>query len=353
MTRTNATTRRPAAARPVVAWIAAAVLSAASIPPAWAQSPAPANPAPPAKPPAQPNPAAPSSAPKKPSTPAKPATSQQTFPTPEKAAEALIAAATVFDVAALKKILGSDGVDLVVTADTVQDENRAKAFAEQANLKHAVVVDSTNPKVATLNVGPDDWPTPMPLVQTPCGQWRFDTKAGRVEVLRRRIGRNELDAIEVCRGYVEAQQEYALSKHGDSKVNQYAQKIVSGAGKQDGLVWQTPDGRWEGPIAEPIARAIAEGYTTRLEPYHGYYFKILKGQGPDAPMGRLDFVVKGAMIGGFALAAAPAEYGATGVMSFIVSHDGVVYEKDLGETTVVRFKQMTLFNPDMTWKPVE
>ena len=292
-------------------------------------------------------------APKKPATPAKPATPQMTFETPEKAAEAFIAAAAAFDVEALKKILGSDGLDLVVSADKVQDENTAKAFADQAHQKHAVVVDSTNPKIAILNVGPDDWPTPIPIVQTPSGQWRFDPKSGRVELLRRRIGRNEIDAIHVCRGYVEAQDEYALTKHGDSKVNQYAQKIVSTPGKQDGLVWQNANGAWEGPIAEPIAKAIAEGYNSRLEPYHGYVFKILKGQGSAAPMGRLDFVVKGAMIGGFALAAAPAEYGNTGVMSFIVSHDGVVFEKDLGEQTLEKFKSMTLFNPDPSWKPAE
>ncbi|HYV19452.1 MAG TPA: DUF2950 domain-containing protein [Verrucomicrobiae bacterium] len=295
----------------------------------------------------------PTTAPKTATPPPKPATPQMTFATPEKAAEALIAAAGAFDLEGLKKILGSAGLDLVVSADHVQDENTAREFADQAHQKHAVVVDSTNPKIAILNVGPDDWPTPIPIVQTPSGQWRFDAKGGRVELLRRRIGRNEIDAIRVCRGFVEAQDEYALTKHGDSRVNQYAQKIVSTPGKQDGLVWQNANGAWEGPIAEPIAKAIAEGYNSRLEPYHGYLFKILKGQGPAAPLGRLDFVVKGAMIGGFALLAAPIEYGSTGVMSFIVSHDGVVYEKDLGETTLQTFKAMTLFNPDKTWKPVE
>jgi len=321
---------------------------------AAAQSTTPSKPPATSTPPAATTPAKPATtAPKKPATPPKPSTPQMTFATPEKAAEALIAAAGAFDVDGLKKVLGSDGLDLVVSADKVQDENTAKAFADQARQKHAVVVDSTNPKIATLNVGPDDWPTPMPIVQTPSGQWRFDVKGGRVELLRRRIGRNEIDAIRVCRGFVEAQDEYALTKHGDSRVNQYAQKIVSTPGKQDGLAWQAPNGAWEGPIAEPIARAIAEGYDSRLEPYHGYHFKILKGQGSAAPMGRLDFVVKGAMIGGFALLAAPAEYGATGVMSFIVSHDGVVYEKDLGEQTLQTFKSMTLFNPDKSWKPVE
>jgi hypothetical protein len=308
----------------------------------------------PPKPPAQVNPSAPppAKAPAKPAAPKPPATPPETFPTPEAAADALIAAATVFDVEALKKIFGSDGVDLVVTADKVQDENTAKAFAEQAQVRRAVVIDSTNPKIAILSVGAEDWPTPVPIVQNMSGQWRFDVNAGRMEVLRRRIGRNELDAIQVCRGYVEAQQEYAFEKH-DGKVNQYAQRIISTPGKKDGLVWMTADGKWEGPIAEPIAKVIAEGYSSRFEPYHGYYLKVLKGQGPSAPLGRIDFVVKGAMIGGFALLASPAEYGNTGVMSFIVSHDGVVYEKDLGPNTLEGFKSMTLFNPDKTWKPVE
>ena len=321
---------------------------------AAAQSTTPAKPPATGNPPTATTPAKPATtAPKKPATPPKPATPQMTFATPEKAAEALIAAAAAFDIEGLKKVLGSDGLDLVISADKVQDENTSKAFADQAHLKHAVVVDSTNPKIATLNVGPEDWPAPMPIVQTPSGQWRFDIKAGRVELLRRRIGRNEIDAIRVCHGFVEAQDEYALTKHGDSKVNQYAQKIISSPGKQDGLAWQAPNGAWEGPIAEPIARAIAEGYDSRLDPYHGYLFKILKGQGSAAPLGRLDFVVKGAMIGGFALAAAPAEYGSTGVMTFIVSHDGVVYERDLGEQTLQTFKSMTLFNPTQSWKPVE
>jgi hypothetical protein len=285
--------------------------------------------------------------------PAAPKVPEQIFATAQDAANALIAAATTFDVPALTKILGSDGIDLVVTSDKVQDEKLSKAFAEQAAIKHSVVPDPSDAKVATLNVGPDDWPSPIPIVQTADGKWRFDIHNGRIEIQSRRIGRNELDAIEVCRGYVEAQDEYAYAKHGDSKVNQYAQRIVSTPGKQDGLAWQTPDGRWEGPIAEPIAHAIAEGYNTRLEPYHGYFFKILKGQGPAAPHGAMDFVVKGAMIGGFALAASPAEYGRTGIKSFIVSHDGVVYEKDLGEKTLDDFKAMTKFNPDQSWTPVE
>jgi hypothetical protein len=281
--------------------------------------------------------------------PAQPA--QQSFATPEEAAEALIAAAERFDLAAFKKILGPGGMDLVTTADKVQDEHQSKAFAEQAREKHEILRDPASPKVATLTVGKGDWPTPMPIVERN-GRWRFDPSAGRTELLWRRVGRNELDAIEVCHGYVEAQHEYALDKHG-SKVNQYAQRIISTPGKQDGLVWKTADGKWEGPVAESIARVIAEGYSSRYEPYHGYYFKVLKGQGSAAPLGRIDFVVKGAMIGGFALAAAPADYGKTGVKTFIVSHDGVVYEKDLGPSTLQVFRSMTLYNPDKTWSLVE
>jgi hypothetical protein len=308
--------------------------------------------------PSQPAPAPPaSSAPKPAPKPASksapaPAVPQQTFSSPEEAAEAMIRAASSFDVPALTKILGSAGLDLVITADKVQDENTSKAFAAQAAVKHSIARDGSNAKTATLVVGADDWPSPIPIVQTKEGRWRFDTKSGRMEILRRRIGRNELDAIEVCHGYVEAQQEYALQKHGDSKVNQYAQRIISTPGKQDGLVWKKADGTWEGPIAESIAHVIAQGYTSRYDPYHGYYFKVLKGQGRSAPMGTMDFVVNGAMIGGFALAAAPAEYGATGVKSFIVSHDGVVFEKDLGEKTLDLFKAMERFDPDETWSPV-
>jgi hypothetical protein len=284
---------------------------------------------------------------KKPAPPA-----QQSFATPEEAAEALIAAAERFDIPALKKILGPSGMDLVTTADKVQDENQSHAFAEHARAKHEVVRDPASPKRATLVIGDQDWPAPTPIVQRN-GRWVFDVKAGRKEILQRRIGQNELDAIQVCLGYVEAQHEYAVEKHAGSKVNQYAQRIIASPGKEDGLAWKNADGEWEGPVAESIARVIAEGYKSRHEPYHGYYYKVLKGQGSAAPLGRMDFVVKGAMIGGFALAAAPADYGKTGIKSFIVSHDGVVYEKDLGPNTLQSFQSMQLYNPDKTWSPVE
>lgn len=272
------------------------------------------------------------------------------FSSPESAAVALVAAAEKFDVAELKAILGGGGADLVETEDTVMDRRNATAFAAEARQKQRIELDSTK-TTAVLSVGPADWPTPVPIVEDD-GKWFFDAAAGREEVLRRRIGRNELDAIQVCHGYVEAQKEYALTRHDGALVNQYAQRVISSPGKQDGLAWRTRDGKWAGPVGEEIAGAIAEGYKDRYEPYHGYYFKILKGQGPAAPMGQLDFVVDSAMIGGFALVAAPAEYLVTGVNTFIVSHDGIVYEKDLGDRTLEEFRKMERYNPDSTWRAV-
>jgi len=274
---------------------------------------------------------------------------QKSFSTPKEAAEALFQAAEKFDQPALKEILGPDGEDLVSSEDPVQDKNNAAAFAARAHEKNEVAIDPKNSKRAIISVGNDDWPLPIPLVSKG-GKWSFDTKAGRQEVLFRRIGSNELDAIEICRGYVDAQLAYAQEKHDNAEVNQFAQKIISTPGKHDGLVWRNPDGTLGGPVAEAIAKAIEQGYTNKGQPYHGYYFKILKGQGSNAPLGQLDFIVNGAMIGGFALAAAPAEYRVTGVKTFLVSYEGVVYQKDLGPDTLNIFKNMELYNPDKTWK---
>jgi hypothetical protein len=273
---------------------------------------------------------------------------QKSFATPEGAAEALFQATEKFDVPALMDILGPDGEDLVSSEDPVQDKNNANAFAARAHEKNEIAIDPKNSKRAVISVGNEDWPLPIPLVNKG-GKWSFDTKSGRQEVLFRRIGSNELDAIEICRGYVEAQREYALEKHDNVEVNQFAQKIISTPGKRDGLAWRNPDGTWGGPVAEGIAKALEQGYTNKSQPYHGYYFKILKGQGPNAPLGQMDFVVNGAMIGGFALAAAPAEYRVTGVKTLLVSYDGVVYQKDLGPDTLKIFKAMELYNPDKTW----
>jgi len=292
-------------------------------------------------------------APASPETAATPAgAGSQTFDTPEQAADAFIAAADKFDVAGLEKILGPGQEDLVTSGDAVQDRKRASEFAAQAREKKEISIDPKDPHHAILIVGKEDWPAPIPIVKHG-GKWAFDAAAGRDELLRRRIGGNELDAIEICRGYVEAQYDYAFEKRQGYEVNQFAQRIISTPGKHDGLAWRNADGTLGGPIGERIADAIEEGYTTKSQPYHGYYFKVLKGQGPAAPHGAMDFVVKGVMIGGFALVAAPAEYGRSGIKTFIVSHSGGVYEKDLGPSTLEEFKKMQRFNPDKTWTPVK
>jgi hypothetical protein len=280
-------------------------------------------------------------------------TSAQTkFATPQKAADSLIQAAATYDVAGLQKILGPGSEDLFASEDPVRDKNNTAEFVTMARQKTEISVDPKNPGVANVLVGEDAWPLPIPIVKSG-NEWMFDTKAGREEMLTRRIGSNELDAIEICRGYVDAQLEYALEKHDGAETNQYAQRVISTPGKHDGLVWRNSDGTLGGPIAEGIAKALQQGYTDKSQPYHGYFFKILKGQGPAAPLGRMDFVVGGAMIGGFALAAAPAEYRVTGVQTFVVSYEGVVYQKDLGPDTLKRFREMELYNPDKTWRSTE
>src|SRR5438128_6665032 len=279
---------------------------------------------------------------------ATPPANQKQFASPKEAADALVQAAASFDTAALKEIRGPESDDRVDSEDPVQDKNRAVAFAEKAKEKSSLEQKGDH---AILEVGKNDFPLPIPIVKRK-GKWVFDTKIGKEEILNRRIGANELDAITICRGFDDAQKEYAQQKHDDSKVNQYAQKIISTPGKHDGLAWKNPDGTWGGPVGEEVAKALEQGYTqqSQPQPYHGYYFKVLKGRGPAAPMGEMDFVVGGAMIGGFALAAAPAEYRVTGVQTFIVGPDGIVYEKDLGPDTLKLFQSMDRYNPDKTWK---
>jgi len=209
-----------------------------------------------------------------------------------------------------------------------------------------------NPDRATLIVGDNDWPFPVPLVRK-SGQWRFDAAQGKTEILARRIGRNEITAIDVCRGYVEAQMEYAANDRDARGILTYAQNIISTPGKKNGLYW-------EGEPTNLVPKSFADAAAAMLPeqgkkpvPYHGYYFHILKAQGPDAAGGAMDYVVNGEMIGGFALVAWPAEYGVSGIKTFLVSHHGVVYEMDLGPTTATLARAMTRFNPDKTWKAVE
>ena len=274
---------------------------------------------------------------------------QKSFSTPQDAAAALIQAVENYDVPALLEIFGPDGKDFISSADPVRDKSVGAAFAAKAHEKNLVTIDPKNPARAILLVGNNDWPLPVPIVKKR-GKWYFESKEGRDEILFRRIGSNELDAIQICRGFVEAQQEYASEVHDESGINQYAQRIISTPGKHDGLYWQNQDGTPGGPISEGIARAIEEGYTfSKPSAYHGYYFKVLKGQGPSAPLGQLDYVIEGVMIGGFALVAVPAEYRVTGVKTFIVGYDGIVYQKDLGPDSINIAKNMERYNPDKTW----
>jgi hypothetical protein len=277
-------------------------------------------------------------------------TGPEGFSTPQEAGKALVSAANDFAEGAFIKIFGSQGADLVLTGELPQDRQRAADFSQMASEKLNTVVDPTNANRALVYVGDEDWPFPIPLEKR-AGKWYFNTEAGRQEMLFRRIGANELSAIQICLGYVDAQVEYAYEPREGYQVNQYAQQIISTPGTP-GLAWQDADGNWEGPIGENVAKAIAQGYSPKAQPYHGYYYKVLKGQGPAAPLGQLDYVIEGAMIGGFALAATPAEYRVTGVKSFIVSNDGVVYEQDLGPNGLEIFQKMELYNPDKKWQPV-
>jgi hypothetical protein len=274
---------------------------------------------------------------------------QQFFQTPEAAGAALAAAAKAADVRALLRVLGPDGEDIISSGDPVADANTRKSFVEAYEQKHGIEKDGDDK--AVLTIGDDDWPFPIPLIQRN-GTWRFDTAAGREEILFRRIGRNELTVIQAMLAYVDAQQEYAEKNFGGN--NAYAQRIVSLPGKKDGLYWPDAEGEPQSPLGEFAARAALDGYRPGQQriPFHGYYYKVLTRQGPAAPGGALDYIVKGKMIGGFALVAYPAEYANSGIMTFMVNQDGVVYEKDLGDNTARIASGMTAFNPDQGWQKV-
>jgi len=273
----------------------------------------------------------------------------KTFASPEEAAKAVIAAAKAGDSKGLSVIFGPGSDKVLQSGDKVADKEARERFVKAA--EEANALEKSGDAKAILTVGKDKWPFPVPIVKAESG-WQFDVNAGKEEILNRRIGRNELFTVQSILAYVDAQRDYYVSNPENAKLLQYAQKMASSPGKRDGLAWQTAGGKWEGPVGEEIARAIAEGYNDKREPYHGYYFKILKGQGPAAPMGQMDFVVDSAMIGGFALVAAPADYLVTGVNTFIVSYEGIIYEKDLGDRTLDEFRKMERYNPDSTWKAV-
>jgi len=271
----------------------------------------------------------------------------RTFSSPQQAADALVQAVEANDTAALNAIFGPAGKAIVTSGDPVADKNRRTEFARKAREK--MEVSSETPKRAILLVGKDAWPMPTPIVQQN-GSWHFDANEGQREILARRIGGNELDAIQLLRGYVEAQHVYASVERDGSGMRQYAQKFLSSQGKRDGLCWRNEDGKPGGPFGDEIAKALAAGYTNKAEPYNGYYFRILTGQGPSARLGARDYVVKGMMIGGFAAIAWPANYGQTGIQTFLVNNDGVVYQKDLGPDTAKLAAAIDSYNPDKTWE---
>jgi hypothetical protein len=275
--------------------------------------------------------------------------SQQAYPTPEDAVAALAAAVKSGTKTAILKVLGNSAEDVVESGDEVADAETRQRFLSAYDVRHSIKAEGN--KKAMLILGADDFPFPIPLVNSKSG-WEFDTDQGRIEILYRRIGRNELDAIQTCLAFVDAENEYADKDRGDG-AGAYAQRIVSTPGNKDGLFWR--DDRDPSPLGELAAQASAEGYKVDGQgaPYHGYYFRILKGQGSDAPGGAFNYVVKGKMIGGFALIAYPAEYGNSGVMTFLVNHAGTVYHKDLGNRTEAIARRVTLFDPDQTWKKVD
>ena len=279
------------------------------------------------------------------------AMAQQTFKTPEEAATALVNAAKSGDSKSIVTVLGPDGEDIVSSGDEVADAATRAKFIAAYDSKHTIAMEGDSK--AVMVVGPDDFPLPIPLVRKD-GLWRFDTAAGREEILFRRIGENELDAIQSALAYVDAQDEYAEKDRTGAGVNTYAQRIISQPGKKDGLYWPTSQGEEASPLGELIAEATKQGYRVGggRTPFHGYYFKILTKQGAAAAGGELEYIVNGKMIGGFALVAYPAEYRNSGVMTFIVNHAGTVFQKDLGPNTAQVAERMTAFNPDKTWRAV-
>jgi hypothetical protein len=280
---------------------------------------------------------------------------QKRFKSPEEAVKTLTDAVKGNDAKELLMIFGPEGKELISSGDEVADKAGRDRFVKAYEEMNKLVKE--NDKKMILHVGSKDWPFPIPVVKK--GEyWFFDTKVGKEEILNRRIGRNELNAIQVCLAYVDAQREYVLKDRDGDKLLEYAQKFISKKGEKDGLYWEVKEGEEQSPLGPLVAKAAKEGYTGKKSgdkpsPYHGYYYKILKAQGKNAPGGEYDYMVKGKMIGGFALVAYPAEYGNSGIMTFIVNHEGVVYEKDLGKDTEKIATAMKKFDPDRTCKKVE
>jgi hypothetical protein len=278
---------------------------------------------------------------------------QKSFASPEEAVTALIDAMRADNMKALTAIFGPMGREVLSSGDAVEDKAARERFLKAFDEKKALVKEGDTKVI--LQIGSDDWPFPIPIMEK-TGKWSFDTKAGKEELLNRRIGRNELNTIQVCLAYVDAQREYAgIDPDGDG-LSEYAQKFISTPGKKDGLYWKAKEGEEESPLGGFAARAATEGYKKTSDkpiPYHGYFFRILKAQGKNASGGAYDYLRNGKMIGGFAMVAYPAQYGVSGVMTFIVNHEGTVYQKDLGKGTAKTAQMIKLFDPDKTWGEVE
>jgi len=280
------------------------------------------------------------------------AAEQKTFATPTDAVQALYKAAEDGNQEEMLAVLGDDGKDLVYSGDAVQDQNSMQSFVKSYKAKHALTIQDNNTRI--LQVGVNDWPMPIPIVKDN-GKWRFDTTAGKEELLYRRIGHNELGAIAACRGYIDAQKDYAAVGHDGLPAGIYAQKLTSDPGKQNGLYWETKENEPTSPAGPMLAQADDEGYGTgagKGTPYHGYLYRVLKAQGSAAKGGAKSYLSDGKLTGGVALLAFPAQYKVSGVMTFIINQNGVVYQKDLGEKTPDLAVAVTEYNPDSTWKRV-
>jgi hypothetical protein len=279
-----------------------------------------------------------------------PSVAQERFDSAEAAAQAVVDAADHHDSARLSAIFGPRGKDVLTSGDAAQDRAEQAEFARLARAKHRLEISRMNPNRAILAIGDDDWPFPVPIVRAN-GKWSFDASETPVEMRARRIGTDELDAIEICQGYVEAQRKFASEDRDNVGMLEYAPRLMSTTGRHDGLYWE---GSSEPLIPEGLARAAWDGARKgAAKPYHGYYFRVLEGQGPNAPGGAHNYFVKDKLIGGFGLVAWPAEYGVTGIHTFIVNQNGVVYQKDIAPVPAKPALPITRFDPDHSWEPVD
>ncbi|MFL6548618.1 MAG: DUF2950 domain-containing protein [Povalibacter sp.] len=276
---------------------------------------------------------------------------QQDFASADDAVNALLAAMRSGETSALLKVLGPEAQPTIESGDPVQDKNVHERFLHAYDESHAMANSETG--VTTLEVGADKWPFPFPLVQRD-GRWRFDSAAGNEEIVNRRVGDNELSTIQSCLAFVDAQREYYMRNATHDPLQHYARKLLSNEGEKDGLYWPTAEGEQPSPLGGSFARARAEGYfkegAANPAPFHGYYFQLLTAQGPNAAGGAYDYLAGDKLLGGFALIAFPAEYGNSGVMTFMVNHDGIVFSKDLGPETAKEAAAIKTFDPDSSWK---